>query len=444
MTPLLLPAAPAEAARQLRRVEDMLDAHVMGPRLRAALGALPRGGCHVLDGKYEPGVRCTALYGVGDLLVRADLLDEESEALEEGSDPSRPIVEPGVRLFRFPDDPDLPGLRDVADPVTLRAALRSVWPGAGPILRCRVGLLRYRPGKRATLAVEARGASAGPARRSVVERYVVKSYHDPAKAAAVAAEAVLLAATGDPGAPLRFAAVHAHLPDLSLVVQEHLTGTRLDQVARAPGPEAGRAFRRAARALAALHHRPVVSRRTRAVDAEVARFGARAGRVAAVHPATGAALESLAFRLADTAGEVPTDAVGLVHGDCRPSQFLLCDEREVALLDLDSCGRADPAGDVGTFLATLRQHTLRQVLAGRTTPSGARTQAALAELFLEAYLEAAGAAADPDLRRRISWFEAVALERKALRCFARAPGSPLTCTLVQAGHARLDRLGGLP
>jgi aminoglycoside phosphotransferase (APT) family kinase protein len=332
----------------------------------------------------------------------------------------------------------------VADPARLRTALRSAWLGAGPILRCRVRLLRYRPGKRATLAVEARGGPVGPARRCVVQRYVVKCYHDPAKAAAVAAEAVLLEAAADPAAPLRFAAVHAHLPDLSLVVQEHLTGTRLDHVALAPGPELGRAFGQAARALAALHRMPAVSRRTRAVDAELARFAARAGRVAAVAPATGAALQGLATRLADTAGDVPTGAVGLVHGDCRPSQFLLRDEREVALLDLDSCGRADPAGDVGTFLATLRQHALRQALAGRTTPSVARTQAALAELFLEAYLESAGAASDPDLRRRIAWYEAVALERKALRCFARAPASPLTRTLVQAGHARLDRLGGLP
>jgi hypothetical protein len=118
-------------------------------------------------------------------------------------------------------------------------------------------------------------------------------------------------------------------------------------------------------------------------------------------------------------------------------------EREVVLLDLDSCGQADPAGDVGTFLATLRQRTLRQLLARRSTAAGARARSALAEVFLDEYVEAAGGGADVELRRRIAWYEAVALERKALRCFARAPRSPLTRALVEQGHARLDRLGGI-
>jgi hypothetical protein len=64
-------------------------------------------------------------------------------------------------------------------------------------------------------------------------------------------------------------------------------------------------------------------------------------------------------------------------------------------------------------------------------------------VFLREYLAAAGGASDGDLRRRIAWYEAVALERKALRCFARAPRSPLTRALVDHGHACLDRLGAI-
>jgi aminoglycoside phosphotransferase (APT) family kinase protein len=436
MTALSRPGISAHGPTQLRRVEEMLDAHVMGARLRASVGAAGRGRCHVLDAKYEPGVRCTVLYRAGDLLVRGDLLDD----LPDEGDSARPVVEPGVRLCRFPDDPDLPGLSDAADPATLRDALRDALPGGAPILRCRVDLVRYRPAKRATLAVEVRSASGPAARRA--QRFVVKSYHDDAKATAVAAEAVLLDATADPEAPLRFAPVHAHLPGLSLVVQRHVTGVRLDEAVRLPGAAPVRALRQAAVALAALHRQPVVSRRTRAVDAEMVRFLARGRRVAEVDPATGAALVQLATRLAATAQDVPAGDVRLVHGDCKPSQFLLRGEREVVLLDLDSCGRADPAGDVGTFLATLRQRTLRQVLARRIPPSGARAQTALAEAFLRAYVAAAEEGSDADLGRRISWYEAVALERKALRCFARAPRSPLTRALVHLGNARLDRLGG--
>lgn len=437
MTGLDLSGTSTHGRTQLCRVGEMLDAHSMGPRLQMAVGAGGRGRCHVLDAKYEPGVRCTVLYRAGDLLVRGDLVDEENPHV----DPSRPVVAPGVRLSCFPDDPDLPRLADVAEPGTLRDALRDALPGSGPILRCRVDLLRYRPGRRATLAVEIRG-SADPARRRP-QRFVVKSYHDGRKAAAVAAEAVLLDATVDPAAPLRFASVRAHLPELSVVVQEHVTGVRLDEVIGLPGPAPEHALRRAAVALAALHRQPLVSGRKRAVDKERARFAARSLRVTEVDPVAGTALMELATRLSATARDIPPGVVGLVHGDCKPSQFLLRHEREVVLLDLDSCGQADPAGDVGTFLATLRQHTLRRVLARRATPAEARAQAALADAFLDEYVEAAEGAATAELRQRIAWYEVVALERKALRCFARAPRSPLTRALVEHGHACLDRLGGM-
>jgi aminoglycoside phosphotransferase (APT) family kinase protein len=214
-------------------------------------------------------------------------------------------------------------------------------------------------------------------------------------------------------------------------------------VVRVPGPGAADALRRAAAALVALHRRPVISRRTRSVAAELDRFLTRSLRVADVAPRTGAALVDLAARLPATAPDLPADVVGLVHGDCKPSQFLLPDERTVVLLDLDSCGRADPAGDVGSFLATLRQHTIRRLLTGSTGPSAARAQAALAGTFLRAYLRAAGGATRGDLQRRIRWYEAVALERKALRTFARAPRSPLTRALVDQGQACLDRLEGM-
>ena len=62
-----------------------------------------------------------------------------------------------------------------------------------------------------------------------------------------------------------------------------------------------------------------------------------------------------------------------MHGDCKPSQFLIGDGR-VYLLDLDHCGVSDQAADVGTFLATLRQQEIRDDLAGGRP--AARTSAA--------------------------------------------------------------------
>jgi len=436
-----LPGAGKAATAQLRRVEEAMDARAMGPRLESALAPVGSRTCHVIDAKYEPGVRCIVLYRADDQVVRGDLIDESSD----DRDRLRPVVDPSVQLSCFPDDPDLPRLPDVAAPATLRDilrdALRDVLPGRGPIGRCRVELLRYRPAKRATLAVEVRGRGDQLARRA--QRLVVKSYHDGHKAEAVAAEAVLLDATIDPAAPLRFAPARAHVPELSSVVYEHVTGRHLDMVLGGRGAAAAGAMQRAASALAAFHRQPVVSRRAWDVIVELDRFVARSARITQVERSTGGVLGDLATRLVATAPDVPAGVVGLVHGDGKPSQFLLRGEREVVLLDLDSCGRADPATDVGTFLATLRQRTVQDVLSQRTTAGGAQARGALAQVFLHAYLQAAGAASDEDLRRRISWYEAVALERKALRAFARAPRSPLTRALVDNGHACLDRLEGV-
>ena len=105
---------------------------------------------------------------------------------------------------------------------------------------------------------------------------------------------------------------------------------------------------------------------------------------------------------------------GLVHGDCKPSQFLI-GPAGVTLLDLDHCGLAEPASDVGTFLATLRQQALRGALAGRPgrpaarRSSGSSTRTAPPPMLMIDFMMSA------------RWYQAVALCRKALRAFARSP-----------------------
>jgi len=125
-----------------------------------------------------------------------------------------------------------------------------------------------------------------------------------------------------------------------------------------------------------------------------------------------------------------------VHGDCKPSQFL-CDGGRVHLIDLDHLGMSEQAVDIGTFLASLRQLTVRQSLRSAAAARAEGT-AASADLFLDAYRDTTGAADAPDLVR---WHEAAALQRKALRAYARAPRSPLPLALAEEADRRLDDLG---
>src|SRR4029453_6868929 len=50
--------------------------------------------------------------------------------------------------------------------------------------------------------------------------------------------------------------------------------------------------------------------------------------------------------------------------------------------------------------------------------------------------------AGPELRRRVLWFERLALLRKALRAFARSPSSPLAPALAEAAGPPPGSQGG--
>lgn len=427
------PRAPASAEHgragtrtELDRFLGALHAGEMGPRLQKSLGGGPAT-CHVLDAKYEPGVRAIVLYEHGGALVRGDLVSPSDD-----SEPAE-LVGPGVRLSRFPHDPEMPALTSVLDPARLGPALTAAlgcrsYGGSDYAARCRLRLLRYRPGKRATVLV------ALPGDRT---RYVAKVYHDPGKAATVAGESPALAAIVSSGR-LQLPATVAHVPALGVVVQHEVAGTALDMLLTSPRSAAARGgIDSAARALAELHRAGVVTERQRSVAQELHRFRGRAARIASVDPRTGTVLGHVADRLIDLHDHLPAARTGPVHGDCKPSQFL-CAGGRVHLLDLDHVGVSDQAADIGTFVASLRQRALRDA-AGRSPRSRLDDLLALADAFVDSYLSVSGAGQD---HTRIRWQEAVALQRKALRAFARAPRSPLVVALAEEAGRCLDRLDG--
>jgi hypothetical protein len=409
------------------RFGEALSPRAMGPRLGAALGT-GTARCHVLDAKLEPGVRAVVLYETGGLLVRGDVLS--------AGDAGGVVVDPGVRLSPFPDDPDLPSLPRVMDPGELGPLLAAALVESGSVEpesawvrhpdRLHLALLRYRPEKRATVL------ATHPASPLAL---VAKAYHREDKAAAVVAESP--SPRRGKGGVLAFARTAAHVPELALVVQEAVSGTPLDALTRARRPDTAAACAGVARAAAALsefHRGAVVTARRRPVDRELTRFGERAVRVGTVDRRLGEAAAALAHRLGAAQGLLPPARVGPVHGDCKPSQFLLGRGR-VHLLDLDHVGVSDQAGDVGTFLASLRQQGVRRRLADRGPVDDALDT--LAGAFLDAYLRARGDRGDLP---RIHWHIAVALERKALRAFARAPRSPLAAALISEAQRCLDDL----
>lgn len=401
---------------------------VMGPPLAQVLGGV---GCRwqVVDAKYEPGLRATVLYAQGGRLVRGDV----TAAVDGWDGLAVPLAGGRVLLHPFPSDPDLPQLPALMSG-TMPAAPGIGASGVAAYAVPRTTLLRYRPGKRATVLLESPG-----------RRLVAKAYHDGAKAASVAGEARRLEdAAADSGGRLRVPATVAHDAERAILVQRAVHGRPLDLMlatrSRTPAPEAFTGVRIAARALAALHAVGDVTLRTRDGDRELRRFGARARAIGTVAPATGEAATALAERLVAAQRSLPCPRTGLVHGDCKPSQFLV-DEQGAYVMDLDHVGLADQAGDLGTFLASLRQLAVRRAPISGTPPGSPLLL--LGDIFVDAYLRGSARDADAeagDFLSRVAWQEAVALERKALRAFARAPRSPLAMALIREAQRCLDAL----
>lgn len=415
------------------RFLDATRAAPMKPLLLAALGGEASETCHVLDAKYELGKRSVVLYQLGDRLVSATVGPHARPG--DGVE-----VTDGIRVTCFPHDPALPTLAAVAQPSVLAPALDAALPDVD-VVHVRSRLLRYRPGRRATFLVTAGLRDAGA---TATKRFVAKVYHDPEKAAAV--NAVTSALHQEPvRPPLALAPLVAYLPELATVVQGHLSGRELNlQFSRRGSSTSPTQFEdaaRSARALADFHRRSVPAGRVRSIERELARFVIRSNGVIAVDAETGAGLLGLAHRLDSLRRLRPSGSVSLVHGDCKPSQYMLR-PNSVALLDLDHCGLADPAYDVGNFMASLRQ------LAVRSSPGSEAARQWATEVgavFADAYLTASAPQRRTETAsfcERIDFYVAVALARKALRAFARSPRSPLPDLLVAEAHRGLDRACG--
>lgn len=428
-------------------------------RMQEHLSAIyaPQAVCHILDAKYEADAHCSVLYQLGERLVIGEV---HREAATLGTSATDPLRLPAIQTYPYEDDPALPGLTTALDGQKMAATLNAILPecvaGEARVLRCGVTPLRYRLGKRCTLRFDLRlrDNATGAIRRRTLYG---KLYHTIRKAQAVYAEMGALAhASALQAAKVEVAHAVAFAPSLPMVFQSPVQGAPLDLLLHQPKrrdhiahPHAVGAIRSAAAALAALHQVAISTDRERPVAEELLRFQQRTARVSAVNPTMGAAFQALAAALPVWLDQLPVWGTeeSLVHGDCKPSQFLVNGEPQkgatfqIALLDFDHCGIADPAADVGNFLATLRQEGAKQALRQRNAAAVARYQqwlAMLEEQFLKAYL--AARPCHPAFRQRALWYQAVALLRKALRSFSRSSHSPLPGLLVREAWECLGML----
>jgi hypothetical protein len=382
-----------------------------------------------------------AVFGPGELGdIYTVTLDEQSLAAL----PADVAAPPAPTVRQFPVDPQLPHLDDVMAPavdsalgVALESAARAVHdvPADARLRRVVAEPVRYKPGDRCVIRYRLRfgdtevGEAAGAP--STTGSIVAKLYREPGEAQAADD---LLTRLRDRAGAAWTARPLGVVPGLPLALTEDLGSSRDPVPAQSgldvlhPGSEgAFEVLGRAGRALAELHMSGLdggeLKRRTGADEAGKA--AKRAALLGQYVPDLAPMVRRVTGLLCATLNGLPVDTLRPAHGSYKASQ-LLVRAGAVFLVDFDQFCLADPALDVGYFLAYLRPAGLWYHRAGRR----AWFEAA-AEVFRSTYvhhLEEQGesAATCAGIADRAPVFEAALLlkiaARRANRLHSPRPG----------------------
>jgi aminoglycoside phosphotransferase (APT) family kinase protein len=123
----------------------------------------------------------------------------------------------------------------------------------------------------------------------------------------------------------------------------------------------------------------------------------------------------------------------LSHGDFTPSQVLGLDGHAPAVLDLDTLRWADPAEDIGRYLAHVALHAAQ---AG--DPSPGDTLERLAEELVAGYVESSARPTAVPAPDRIAYYMSTTLARSALNSCRqlKARRLELALSLLESTYAR--------
>jgi aminoglycoside phosphotransferase len=330
---------------------------------------------------------------------------------------------PELHLLLHPPGYEARGLSVALDPEAmapyLEACLAPDGPGGDGIGCSTVEVLSGKPGRRWILRYQ---LVAGDGSRSSTPRSVVaKLYGDGNKGRHVFALMRELTDRGfgpDADDGVRAPQAYAYVDELGMLLMEDVGGVRLSNLLLSPGLRDH--VSAAGRALAKLHRCPPppnVHRKT--MPGRLASLRRKVAEACQVRPELTQALEARLESVSRLAEEPPPDELVLVHGGCHLREVLVDDDR-VSIVDLDTLCAADPALDVGNFLADLRWKGLRAGLDECPVKS-----------HMETFLRAYDPPVDAGLTRRIEFYRRAFLLRRACRLALRPRVQHLALPLLR-------------
>ena len=346
-------------------------------------------------------------------------------------------------VYVFPIDGELPVLVDVTDPRRMRQILGDMLSdareGGLTIQDCQVELGHYGRQHRCVLryhitgttpadatsqrmliygkiAADGRGALAGPIIDALHERILDR----------------------DGGYQFNIPRSFGFQPDLQLALFEAIPGVpQVAQLlkARLKGPATASTNQQSleelidvcAQIAAALHTSGITLGRRRALDDELAGLRQGFATVQHISPELGAQFFAWLEQAQACAGASKPLPLCFSHGDFSYTQ-LIFQGSQSGLVDFDTVCQAEPALDLGQFLAYVRMATRKGQKSGASAPSELAEQ--ICAQFLQTYLTATGDRADEDqLRLRVPVYELISLLRLALHSWQKLKGSRLEYVL---------------
>jgi len=263
-----------------------------------------------------------------------------------------------MRICVSPLDARFTQLARVSDPRHIRNLLTRTGIAASPSRRSgeyTVTPLKYRPGKTHILRYD----PLDPGGDSVFAKlYIIEGQErafrreDPARCFRVARDAAdWLEERGDCGRALR---PLAYFAEDAVVVYPQAAGTPLSDYARRRVDEVAPWFERAGAVLRNLHQMPVELLGPLGPPhdfaAEIRLIAKKSEHILALVPEVASAIEALLNSARELAERLPQEPPTFTHGDLKSEHIWVAPGR-LTLMDFDTSHLADPALDLGCFLA---------------------------------------------------------------------------------------------
>src|SRR3989441_240177 len=291
---------------------------------------------------------------------REEVAEMQAEALRQGvaapfQQLTAELPEWSMHVQVSPLDARFPQLVRLLDPRYVRDMLAGARAASGvvsdqaPASRYTVTSIRYCPGERHVLRYDSLDA----AKRGTV---FAKLYtgEEGARAFGVARHvADWLAEHGEGVTSVR---PLAYVAEDGVVLYPELSGAPLSEHLRRPSQGVARFLERAGAALHALHHLPhAVAGWLQPHDfaAEVSKKARHTDHIRMLLPSVGAAIDALLDRAREVHERLPQEPPTFTHRDFKSTHVWITPGGQT-LIDFDSSDLADPAQDVGNFLADLQ------------------------------------------------------------------------------------------